>query len=61
MRRVRDKRDPAAIYDWHDWFAWFPVTVPGPRPGTRAVVWLEWVERRFTLGTESCWEYSTLW
>jgi hypothetical protein len=35
---------PRNEYEWHDWFAWFPVHV-----GQNDVRWLEWVQRKKTM------------
>lgn len=49
-------------FHWQPAFAWFPVNVPGPRPGTRAVVWFERIERRRVLiGRKFRWEYRATW
>lgn len=38
--------------DFHRWFAWFPVVMVGQ------VVWLEVVERKWVMGSDSnYWEY----
>jgi hypothetical protein len=48
------------IYEWHRWFAWFPVTID--RNGNR--VWLETIERRYLGKTQlrdfETWEYRIL-
>lgn len=28
------------LFDWHPWFAWYPVHISGDN-----YVWLEWIER----------------
>jgi hypothetical protein len=45
-------------FHWQPWFAWRPVTVPGPRPGTRAFIWFETIERRCVIeGRTERWQY----
>lgn len=49
MVRYRSWRDP---YQWHPWWAWFPVQVDSgncvdPRYRYRVTVWGEKVERRY--------------
>lgn len=45
-------------FHWQRAFAWLPINVPGPRPGTRAILWLESIERRRVLiGRKFRWEY----
>lgn len=49
-------------FHWHKWFAWRPVKVPGPRPETIAIVWLEACERRQVIeGRKVSWEYRAIW
>ena len=51
-------------FHWHSWFAWRPVLVPGPRPGTMGIIWFEKVERRRRIDTEArieFWEYRAIW
>ena len=38
---------------WHRWFAWRPVLVFSSRLGTRRLLWLEYLERRWTEGITS--------
>ena len=38
---------------WHRWFAWRPVFIWSSRSGTRRLVWLEYLERRWTEGITS--------
>lgn len=28
-------------YDWHDWFAWYPVNISGK------IIWLQTIERKY--------------
>src|SRR6516165_10194939 len=44
-------RPPSAMH-WHRWFAWRPVIVYN-RAGKLRVVWLQYVERRWSLGVTS--------
>jgi hypothetical protein len=52
-------------FEWHDWFAWYPVNFIDDIEGDRVTVWLETVERRekkHLLGYLSCgveYEYRT--
>lgn len=49
-------------FDWHSWFAWFPVIVPGPREGTEGFIWLETIDRRRKIvGRKESWEYCVNW
>jgi hypothetical protein len=46
------------IFDWHKWFAWYPVEVFDPRyPSARIVAWLEPVRRKRAKGQ---WYYEVL-
>ena len=47
-----------AKFDWAPWFAWRPVSIDYP-DGT-ALVWLEWVERKWSDGVtfnSNYWDY----
>jgi hypothetical protein len=47
-------------FEWHRWFAWRPVFLQ-TRTGTQALVWLQYVERRWnesqTNGSGPLWIY----
>jgi hypothetical protein len=48
-------------FEWHRWFAWRPVFLQ-TRTGTRSLVWLQYVERRWnesqTNGSGPLWVYQ---
>jgi hypothetical protein len=50
-RQMLRNRPPSSM-DWHRWFAWRPVVAHG-RTGRRQVVWLQYLERKWTLGRTS--------
>lgn len=37
-------------YEWHKWFAWYPVLVEDEDTGARMWIWLETVERIYRDG-----------
>jgi len=43
MRWRTELHDP---YEWHRWFAWYPVDFIDDIDGHRVTMWLETVERR---------------
>ena len=51
MRYVIKER-PLKAYNWHRWFAWYPVRANVPGAGRGAWVWLETVERVYEYGSE---------
>ena len=44
--KVREKVD---IFDWHPWFAWYPVCTEKKASGVSTRVWLELVMRRMQM------------
>ena len=42
-------------YEWHDWFAWFPVQLQD----TGEVAWLETVRRRCVSNWDDYWTYKS--
>ena len=47
--------------EWHQWFAWYPVTI-GVQDGRTLKIWWEWVERAEEFfpswgGDEFRWQY----
>lgn len=50
------------LFEWHQWFAWRPVLVPGPRSGTKGLIWLETIYRRQVItGRKVGWQYEIEW
>jgi len=53
-RRKRKER-------WHNWFAWFPVTLEVYQDGSKVKAWLTTVQRKGTLynyGSKVFWTYK---
>lgn len=49
------------IFEWHEWFALYPVIASGDSPGSLTRVWLEKVERRaFDAGYDFVYQYRLL-
>lgn len=56
--RVSKLHDPnERQFDWHDWFAWYPLYINND--DVRALVFWETVQRRriMSSGRTFCWEY----
>lgn len=53
------------IYQWHDWWAWWPVVCTCSTTGERAIIWRQTIQRRRNRGTlqpecgasDAHWEY----
>lgn len=41
------------LFKWHQWFAWHPVTAKDLARGTEHIIWLEKINRKYTLNPDA--------
>jgi hypothetical protein len=60
--KISWRREPeeARLWNWHPWFAWYPVRVFDAKIGWGTWVWLETVERVYEFGQPNLKPYYRL-